>query len=161
MVREAVRTFGHSLRTVDVTLQSTLVNDALIHERLLAVLSCFFTLVAAVLAGVGLYGVLSYSVVRRTREIGIRVALGARRVSVVRLITSEIGLVTAIGLAAGLAGGEMLARSVSKLLYEVKPTDAASVAFPVACLLGAAAVAALRPAMRAARVDPSVTLREE
>lgn len=161
MVREAVRTFGHSLRTVDFTLQSTLVNDSLINERLLAVLSCFFTLVAAVLAGVGLYGVLSYSVVRRTREIGIRMALGARRAGVVRLITSEIGLVTAIGLAAGLAGGEMLARSVSKLLYEVKPTDAASVAFPVACLFGAAAVAALRPAMRAARVDPSVALREE
>ena len=161
MVRDAVRAFGHSLRPTELTLQSTLVNDALIRERLLAVLSCFFTLVAAVLAGVGLYGVLSYSVVRRTREIGIRVALGARRGSVVRLIVAEIGLVTAVGLGAGFAGSELMARSVAKLLYEVKPTDAASVAFPLAGLLAAAAVAALRPALRAARVDPSIALREE
>jgi putative ABC transport system permease protein len=161
LVREAVRTFGHSLRTTEVTLQSTLVNDALIRERLLAILSGFFALVSIALAAVGLYGVMNYSVVRRTREIGIRVALGARRASVVRLIVSEVALVTAVGLAAGFGGGKLLAGSVAKLLYEVKPGDAASLAFPIACLLGAAAIAAVRPALRAARVEPSVALREE
>jgi hypothetical protein len=161
LLREAVRGFGHSLRATEVRLQSTLVNDDLIRERLLAILSGFFALVAAVLAAVGLYGVLSYSVVRRTREIGIRVALGARRGSVVRLVVSEAAVVIALGVAAGIFGGKLLAGSVAKLLYEVKPTDVASIAFPVACLLAAAAMAAVRPAMRAAGVDPSVALREE
>ena len=161
LVREAVHGFGHSLRTTEVTLQSTLVNDDLIRERLLAILSGFFALVAVVLAAVGLYGVLSYSVVQRTREIGVRMALGARRSSVVRLVMSEIGVVIAVGLAAGAFGGQLLAGYVAKLLYEVKPTDVASFAFPLGCLLAAAGIAAIRPAIRAAGVDPSVALREE
>jgi hypothetical protein len=161
LVREAVRAFGHSLRTTDVMLQSTLVNDDLIRERLLAILSGFFALVAVVLAGVGLYGVLSYSVVRRTREIGIRVALGALRGSVVRLVVWEIAPAIGVGLAAGIFGGNLLAGYLAKLLYEVKPTDAASIAFPLGWLLAAAAVAAIRPAVRATGVDPAVALREE
>ena len=160
-VRDAVRRYGRGLRTTEVQLEATLVSDNLIRERLLAVLSGFFALAAVVLAGVGLYGVLSYAVVRRTREIGIRVALGARRSSVVRLVMVEVGLVMAVGLAAGFAGGKLLAGFVEKLLFEVKATDLASIALPVACLLAGAAAAALRPALRAARVDPAVALREE
>jgi predicted permease len=160
-VREAVRRYGRELRTTEVQLESTLVNDNLIRERLLAVLSGFFALAAVVLAGVGLYGVLSYAVVRRTREIGIRVALGARRASVVRLVIAEVSLVMAVGLAAGLAGGKLLAGFVEKLLFEVNATDTASIALPLLCLLACAAVAAVRPALRAAQVDPAVALREE
>lgn len=160
-LRDVVRHFGHGLEVSDVTLQSTLVRDTLVRERLLALLSGFFALVAVVLAAVGLYGVLSYSVVRRTREIGIRVALGARQGAVIKLVVSEIAIMTAIGLAAGFVAGKMLARPVLKLLYNVKPTDIASIALPLACLLGAAAIAAVRPAIRAARVDPAVALREE
>jgi predicted permease len=160
-VREAVRRYGRELRTPDVQLESTLVRDNLIQERLLAVLSGFFALAAVVLAGVGLYGVLSYSVVRRTREIGIRVALGARRTSVVRLVLAEVGLVMAVGLAAGFAGGKLLAGFVENLLFEVKATDAVSVGLPLGLLLAGAALAAMRPALRAARVDPAVALREE
>jgi predicted permease len=161
LVRDAVRAFGHSLRATEVTLQSTLVNDALIRERLLAILSGFFGVVAVVIAAVGLYGVLSYSVVRRKREIGIRVALGARRASVLRLVVSEIALVMLVGLTAGLAGGTLLSQSVVKLLYEVKPGDGVSLAFPAAALLAAAAMAAVWPALRAVRVDPAVALRDE
>jgi predicted permease len=160
-VREAVRRSGRELRTTEVQLEATLVSDNLIRERLLAVLSGFFALAAVVLAAVGLYGVLSYAVVRRTREIGIRMALGARRSAVVRLVVSEVGLVTAAGLAAGLVGGKLLAGFVEKLLFEVKATDAASIGLPLALLLAGAALAALRPALRAARVDPAVALREE
>ena len=160
-VREAVRRYGRSLKTTEVTLESTLVADHLIPERVLAVLSGFFAVAAVVLAAVGLYGVLSYAVVRRTREIGIRVALGARRASVIRLILAEVGLVTAAGLAAGFLCGRLLSGAVRKLLFEVKPTDAASLALPAACLLAAAAIAAIRPALRAARVDPAVALRDE
>jgi predicted permease len=160
-VREAVRRYGRQLRTTEVQLESTLVNDNLIRERVLAVLSGFFALAAVVLAGVGLYGVLSYAVVRRTREIGIRVALGARRAAVVRLVVKEVGLVTAIGLAAGFGGGRLLAGFVEKLLFEVKATDAVSIGLPLGLLLAGTALAAVRPALRAARVDPAVALREE
>jgi len=161
LVREAVRSFGHSTRATDIVLQSTLVSNALIRERLLAVLSGFFALVAVALATVGLYGVLSYSVSRRTREIGIRLALGARQASVIRLVFSEIALVTVVGLVVGFPGGNALARSISKLLYEVKPADVSSISLPLAALLAAAGIAGVRPALRAAGVDPAVALREE
>jgi predicted permease len=161
LIRQQIRGFGHSVRDGGVTLQSTLVDDNLVRERLLALLAGFFALAAVALAGVGLYGVLSYSVVRRTREIGIRVALGARQSSVVRLVVREIAAVAAIGLVAGLLLGRLLARPVESLLYEVKPGDFWSLALPLTLLLSAAALAAFRPAWRAARVDPAVALRNE
>jgi putative ABC transport system permease protein len=161
LVRQQIRSFGHSARATSVTLQSTLVDDALVRERLLALLAGFFALAALALAGVGLYGVLSYSVVRRTKEIGIRMALGARQASVVRLVIREIVAVAAAGLMAGLLLGRLLAHPVEKLLYEVKPGDFWSLALPLAALLAAAALAAFRPALRAAAVEPAVALRNE
>ena len=133
LVRRQIRSFGHSLRDGDVTLQSTLVDDALLRERLLALLAGFFALAAIALAGVGLYGVLSYSVVRRTKEIGIRMALGAKQASVVRLVIREILAVAAIGLVVGLVLGRLLARPVESLLYEVKPGDFWTVACRSRC----------------------------
>ena len=141
--------------------QSTWVNNTLLRERLLALLAGFFAVVAVVLAAIGLYGVLSYSVVRRTKEIGIRVALGARQLGVVRLVISDVMLVIAVGLAIGIAGGFALGRFVASLLFEVKPSDFWSLALPLACFLLASALASLPPAVRAARVDPIVALREE
>ena len=161
LVRRQIGGFGHAASAGNATLQSTLVDDALLRERLLALLAAFFALAALALAGVGLYGVLSYSVVRRTREIGIRIALGARQSSVVRLVIREIGAVAAIGLAAGLVFGRLLARPVESLLYEVKPGNFWTLALPLALLLAAAALAAFRPAWRAAGVDPAVALRNE
>jgi ABC-type antimicrobial peptide transport system permease subunit len=108
-----------------------------------------------------LYGVLSYSVVRRTKEIGIRMALGAKQSSVAKLILREIAVASAVGLAIGLVLGRLLARPVESLLYEVKPGDLGSLAFPLALLLAAAALAAVRPAWRAARVEPAIALRNE
>ena len=121
----------------------------------------FFALVAVVLAAVGLHGVLSYSVVRRTREIGVRVALGAPLWSVVRTVTADIATTVAMGLAAGLAGGFALARLVVSTLFEVKPSDFGSVALPLLCLLLACAASALPPALRAARTDPVEALRQQ
>jgi ABC-type antimicrobial peptide transport system permease subunit len=143
------------------TLQSTLVDNTMVRERALALLSGFFSIVAIVLAAVGLYGVLSYGVVQRTREIGIRVALGARPLAVVRLIVLETGLMTLVGIAMGLAGGIVASRSVVALLYDVRPSDVWSIAAPLTCLLLACSSAALRPAWRAARVDPTTALRDE
>lgn len=161
VLRREIRRVHPSFRITSVTLQSTLVENTLIRERLLALLSGFFALVAAILSAVGLYGVLSDSVVQRTKEIGIRVALGARQVAIVRMVATGIALFSLIGLASGLAGGLALSRYVATLLYEVKSTDFWNLAFPIAFLLLACIVAALPPALRAARVDPMVALRYE
>jgi predicted permease len=161
LLRSELPRIHPAFRMTDITLQSTLVENTLVRERLLALLSGFFAIVAIVLVAVGLYGVLSYGVVQRTREIGIRVALGARPLGIVRMVVSEIGLVTMIGLALGMAGGIAASRSIMALLYEVKPFDAWSIAAPFACLLFVCSLSALIPALRAARVDPTTALRYE
>jgi ABC-type antimicrobial peptide transport system permease subunit len=150
-----------TLRIDDVTTQATLVDDTIAHERLLALLSSFFAVVAVVLTGVGLYGVLSYAVARRTREIGIRLVLGARPAAVVRLVVGEVTLLVATGLAAGAACGLLLARFLASPLFEVRPSDFWSLALPLAWLLLASVLAALPAAVRAVRVDPTVALRYE
>ena len=150
-----------SLRVTGMTLESTRIDETILQERMLALLGGFFALVAVVLAAVGLHGVLSYAVVRRTKEIGIRLALGAPVSSVVRTVTGDIAVAVALGVAGGLAGGLALARSLASLLFEVKASDFGSVALPLASLLLASAAAAIPPAMRAARVDPMEALRHE
>jgi predicted permease len=160
-LREEIQTANPVVRVINVELQSTRIENTIVRERLLALLSGFFAVVAVILVATGLYGVLSYSVVRRTKEIGIRLALGAPRGSVVWFIIRQITLVVAVGLAAGLAGGLALARVVAALLYQVKPSDFWSLALPLASLLAVATIAALGPAIHASRVDPQLTLRHE
>ena len=160
-LRDEIPRVNPALHITGATLQSTQIDNTLLRERLLALLAGFFALVAIVLAAVGLYGVLSYSVLRRTKEIGIRIALGARQSKVVRLVVSDLYLVMAFGLACGIAGGFALTRFISTLLFEVKPSDVPSLALPLACLLAASGLAALAPTLRAVRVDPIEALREE
>ena len=148
-----------SLRLTDVTQQSVLVGNTLLRERLLAVLSGFFAALGLVLAAVGLYGVLSYAVVRRTREIGIRLTLGAQPAAVLRAVVSRLALAVIAGIAAGLAGGLYFATFVRTLLFEVEPASPASLVLPVFCLLAVALAAAWFPARRATRVDPAEALR--
>jgi len=150
-----------SLTLVDVTLQTSLVGNTLLRERLLAVLSAFFAGLGLVLAGVGLYGVLSYAVVRRTREIGIRMALGARGAAVVKTIAGRVALALMIGVAGGLAGGLYFARFLEALLFEIQPDSLGSLAVPVLWLLLVGVVATWAPLRRAIRVDPSEALRTE
>ncbi len=149
------------LRVFQIQPYSNFIRHHLLRERLLAALSLFFAAVALALAAVGLYGVLNYSVTRQRREIGIRMALGARPGHIARRVTGDVFLVVCLGSAAGSAGGMALGRLVEALLYEVKPTDLDTVALPILTLAAVALVASLPPALRAARVDPVQTLRSE
>ena len=160
-LREEVRAANPLFRVTTVMPQSAVVDQTLLRERLLALLSGFFAVVGLVLAAVGLYGVLSYSVVQRTREIGIRVALGARQLGVVRTVLTDIGKAAFVGAVFGLAGGLYLARFIETLLFEVTPHDFWSLTLPLATLFTTAALAAILPAARAARVDPVIALRYE
>jgi len=116
---------------------------------------------ALAIAGIGLFGVLSYSVAQRSREIGVRTALGARTIDVVLLVLKSGTWITAAGLAAGLAGAALLVKSLSTILFGVKPFDPVTfVAVPVVLAI-AAALACVAPARRAARVDPLTALRSD
>jgi ABC-type antimicrobial peptide transport system permease subunit len=120
-----------------------------------------FAGLALLLAAVGVYGVLAYVVSQRTREIGVRVALGARGQDIVRQIVLQGLVLAAAGVAVGLAGAAALASLVGTLLYEVSPRDATSFAGTAALLVVVAAIASVIPARRAASVDPLVALRSE
>lgn len=148
-------------RVIENFSQQQLVNDTIRRERLLAVLSSFFSSVALLLAAIGLYGVLSYLVAQRNKEIGIRLALGCPRPLVIGLVVRDAALVTLAGIAIGLTAGIYLTRYVTVLLFEVKAADPASLAWPAAALLAASLLAALRPVWRATHVDTVLTLRDE
>ena len=138
-----------------------MIHDELVGERLMATLSGFFGVLAALLATVGLYGVMSYMVARRTNEIGIRMTLGAGRGEITRLILREAGVLLAVGLGVGLlltlAGG----RAVSSVLFGLKPYDPLTLAAAAALLAVVAAAASYLPARRATKVDPMTALRYE
>jgi hypothetical protein len=141
--------------------QSALAERQMIRERLLSALSMFFAALALVLAGIGLYGVLNYSVTQQRKEIGIRMALGARPVQIVRRIAAGMLGVVSLGGGVGLIGGLATGRLVQTLLFEVKATDVEMLVAPILLLLSAGGEAALPSAVRATRIDPSETLRGE
>jgi putative ABC transport system permease protein len=139
----------------------TQIRESLLRERLMATLSGFFGFLAAILATVGLYGVISYMVARRRNEIGIRIALGANRSNIMNLVVKEAGLLLVAGLVIGTALAIVTAQTASALLYGLRPTDPASIAFAIALLTAVALVASFLPAIRASRVEPILALREE
>jgi ABC-type antimicrobial peptide transport system permease subunit len=139
----------------------TVVDAQLVRERLIAVLSGFFDVLAVILASLGLYGVVVYSVQRRTREIGIRMALGAQRGSVIRMVMRHsLGLIAA-GLAIGLPLSLWISRLTANLLFGVTPVDPITIASAMLILIGVAAAAGYLPARKASRVDPMAALRQE
>jgi predicted lysophospholipase L1 biosynthesis ABC-type transport system permease subunit len=132
-----------------------------IRERLLAMLASFFAVVALILAGIGLYGVLDYSVLQRRREIGIRMAIGAPATDIARRVTVDVFSMVLVGALAGLALGMASVRYIETLLYQVKPTDPVMLGLPSLAILAAASLAALPAVIRAVRIDPAATLRSE
>ena len=135
--------------------------DALLRERMLAGLSLVFAGLSALLAAMGLFGLASFNVVRRTREIGIRLALGATRTAVERAVLGEVGALAAVGAAIGLAVFAGASRVLRSQLFDVTPTDPPAIVAATLVLAVVACAAGLLPARRASRVDPAVTLRYE
>jgi predicted permease len=160
-LRAEVTRTRSEFRVTNATTQRELVDQWTRRERLLAALSLFFSVLALLLAGIGLYGVLNYSVLQRTREIGIRMALGARAPQVVREVTGRLVATLVIGTIGGLAAGLSSEKFLRTLLYSVHATDPATIATPIAILVAAALVAALPPVLRAVHIDPASALREE
>src|SRR6266540_1842946 len=152
---------GGDILLTNITTLNDLVDQSLLQERLVATLSLFFGLLALLLACIGLYGVMSYDVARRTHEIGIRMALGASAQQVVRLVLRQTLLWVALGVAIGLGAALLATRWAESLLFGLKPNDPLTIGLAALVLLTVAAIAGYLPARRAARVDPLVALRQE
>lgn len=160
-VRKAVAASDRNLPLTNVQTQTDEIEQLLQPERMIAELSTAFGLLALTLASVGLYGLLSYEVTRRTREIGIRMALGARRGQVLRLVVSQGVVLAAMGVLAGVATGMALSRLLTNFLFGVRVADPGALAAAVLLLAAVAAAASYVPGRRATRVDPMIALRFE
>jgi predicted permease len=159
-VREAVQSADPNLPVFNIrTIESQLSNE-LVTQRLSVVLVSLFSILALLLAAVGLYGVLAYSIAQRTREIGIRIALGAESGSILSLVVRQGLIIVGAGLAAGILGSLILTRLIQSLLYGVSGTDPVAVLTAIGVLGLAAFLACVVPALRAIRIDPMIALRE-
>jgi putative ABC transport system permease protein len=160
-VRGAVRALDPDLPVFRVRTMEQVVDDTLLTRRFAMLLLMVFASVALVLSAIGLYGVIAYSVAQRTREIGIRMALGARSQDVVRMVVRRGMTLTAIGLGCGVVTALLVTRGMASMLFGVPPTDLVTF-LTIALLLSTVAwLAAFLPARRAARVDPMVALRDQ
>jgi predicted lysophospholipase L1 biosynthesis ABC-type transport system permease subunit len=148
-------------RVSNIRTQAELVRAQTLRERLLAMLALFFAAVALLLAGIGLYGVLDYSVLQRRREIGIRMAIGAQAADIARRVTADVFRMVLAGALVGVSLGMASVRYVEALLYQVKATDPAMLALPSLTILAVALFAALPAVIHAVRIDPVAMLRSE
>jgi predicted permease len=160
-LRQLVRSLDPNLPVYDVRTLDAQVDQALATERLMAALSTFFSGAATFLAAIGLYGSMAYAVARRRREIGIRMAVGARGRDVLKLFLGESLVIVTAGIACGLALAYAGSRLLRSLLYGLQPDDSATLLAAAAVLFLVGAAAAMIPARRASRTDPSVALRYE
>ena len=160
-VRQRLAAIDPQLPIVRPQTMQTLVDSSSGSTRLSSVLTSVFAILAAFLATVGIYSLIAYSVAERTREIGIRVALGADRRSVMKLVVGEGLTLGGIGVTAGLIGAWLLTGTLRTLLYEVSPVDIPVLGVTCGAVLLVAAMAAYVPARRALRVDPMVALRAD
>jgi len=160
-VRQTIQSVGKDIPVAKIVTLRAQADEALAKERLVATLSGFFGLVALLLAGVGLFGLVSHGVGRRTNEIGIRMALGARRPDVLNLILKETLLLVLPGVLLGLVAAVIATRFIASLLFGVTATDPVTFVVAPLVLLAVALLACLIPARRAMKVDPMVALRYE
>jgi len=160
-LRREVSRARSGFRVSNIRTQLEINQSQTVRERLLAMLALLFAAVALLLAGIGLYGVLDYSVLQRRREIGIRIAVGAPAADIARRVTVDIFTMVLVGSLAGVALGMAAVRYIESLLYQVKATDVTMLALPSLAIIAAALLAALPGVIRAVRVDPVTILRVE
>jgi putative ABC transport system permease protein len=163
LISELKQTIGKVSPQIDIdfnTLRAT-IEGSLIRDRLMATLSGFFGMLAGLLAAIGLYGVISYSVARRRNEIGIRMALGAGRPDILRMVMGEAGILLAAGAIVGTGLALALGQTASSLLYGLRAYDPLTIIMAIVALAIVAAAASYLPAFRASRVDPMAALRDE
>ncbi len=160
-LRREVSKARSEFRVSNIRTQQQWVLAQTVRERLLAMLALFFAAVALSLAGIGLYGVLDYSVLQRRREIGIRMAVGAQAAGIARLVAVDAFSMVLVGAAAGLALGMASVRYIESLFYQVKATDLPMLTLPSFIILVVALLASLPAVVRAVRIDPAKTLRAE
>jgi predicted permease len=160
-LRRTLRQAEPNMRVLRATTVTEAVNSRMVQDRLLAQLSIGFGVVAVLLAAIGLYGVLSYGVTRRTNEIGVRKALGAQQGTLIAMILRETGWLLVVGTIAGAGVSLVAIRLITSRLYGLSPTDPLTMTIAVAALTVVAALATALPAYRASRVDPLVALRYE
>ena len=160
-VANAVHQLDKDQSVADIQTLNKVVSTSLAQPRFNTMLVAAFAVLALLLAGVGIYGVISYAVVLRTREIGVRTALGATRSDVLKLIMRHAMSLAFTGAAIGVAGALILARLMSSLLYGVRPSDPPTFLAVFLVLVGLALVASYIPARRATAVDPMAALRQE
>ncbi|HEX9759768.1 MAG TPA: FtsX-like permease family protein, partial [Candidatus Acidoferrales bacterium] len=160
-VRDTVRNLDAAMPIYELKTLAGQLDETLLTEHLIALLSAGFGLLATLLAAIGLYGVMAFAVARRTRELGVRMALGAQRSSVIWLVMKEVVLLLVIGLAVGVPAAMGLGRYVSSQLYGIQSNDPWLALTTVVLLSAVAALAGMIPAHRASRVDPMVALRYE
>jgi putative ABC transport system permease protein len=161
ILRQEVRRARPEFRVNNVRAQEEIDQAHAIRERLLAMLALFFAGVALLLAGIGLYGVLDYSVVQRRREIGIRMAIGAQGTDIARGVTADVFAMVLAGALAGVALGTGSVRYIEALLYGVKANEFGMLAIPSVTIVAIALLAALPAVLRAVRIDPAEMLRME
>jgi ABC-type antimicrobial peptide transport system permease subunit len=160
-IRAAMQTIDPNLPLASLEPLPRQVRENVYLDRMISTLTVAFALLATLLAAIGLYGVLAYSVAQRTREIGVRMALGANAGSVRGLVLRQVGVMTFIGGAIGIAAALGLGRAARSLLYELQGYDPVVIAAAAAVLAMVAFAAGFLPALRASRVDPMQALRYE
>jgi predicted permease len=160
-VRRAVRSIDKDLPLLDVRSQTQQIDATLTQERVFATLTTTFGILALILASIGIYGIMAYTVSQRTNEIGIRMALGARAGQVLSMVLRETSLLACAGVVAGIVAAFGLTRLVASMLYGLKPNDPLTYGAAALLLLGVALTAGFMPARGAARIDPMQALRHE
>ena len=160
-IRQIVHDADSRIPLTRVTTQAAEIDETINQEIVLARLCTAFAILALVIASVGLYGTMAYAVARRTREIGIRMALGARRGGVIWMVLREALILTTIGLVISVPLARAASRLITSFLFDMQPNDMRAIALALVTLAGAALVASFGPARRASTIDPTTALRQE
>jgi putative ABC transport system permease protein len=160
-IRREVQAVDPTIPVFGIQTMDEIVAKSMAARRFALEILGIFAIVAFLLACVGIYGVMAYAISQRTGEIGLRMALGARRSDILRIVLSEAGLIVVAGVGAGLMGSLVLTRFLQTLLFDIKPTDPLTFGTLTILLAGVALLASFIPARKASRIDPLVALRHE